>query len=345
MPPKTQLEYDKITTNLDNLKTEARRIINDPTIRSTTEREKQLKELFKTNSEFESNLEKYKELVRAMEKEYKKLGFKKSEVKAIVYAITNHLEQQHKRAFDVFQDDLYHRDNPFDDAARLQQSVEVLEKADIAISFPKELLEWLIRDGRFKTQFETNTSRGSLFPEARAETDIGQFGYHPDTAPQMRPVYGYLTTGGIMDKDRFRSIKIYGELQFVLKKDTHSRSTYATHDTLGMGITPSPMGVPSAKASGYKGTSMYAEAQIHGGLSLSDVDYVTVNVGQPSDDWNINNVSEEEFESISGMLAQVGIRVVPVRDGEVLDIWNDGEILPEPPADIIPEPEPDKVVA
>jgi hypothetical protein len=345
MPPKTQLEYDKITTNLDNLKTEARRIISDPTIRSTTEREKQLKELFKTNSEFESNLEKYKELVRAMEKEYKKLGFKKSEVKAIVYAITNHLEQQHKRAFDVFQDDLYHRDNPFDDAARLQQSVEVLEKADIAISFPKELLESLIRDGRFKTQFETNTSRGSLFPEARAETDIGQFGYHPDTAPQMRPVYGYLTTGGIMDKDRFRSIKIYGELQFVLKKDTHSRSTYATHDTLGMGITPSPMGVPSAKASGYKGTSMYAEAQIHGGLSLSDVDYVTVNVGQPSDDWNINNVSEEEFESISGMLAQVGIRVVPVRDGEVLDIWNDGEILPEPPADIIPEPEPDKVVA
>ena len=345
MPPKTQLEYEKITTNLDNLKTEARRIISDPTISSSLEREKQLKELFKTNSEFESNLEKYKELVRAMEKEYKKLGFKKSEVKAIVYAITNHLEQQHKRAFDVFQDDLYNRDNPFDDAARLRQSVEALEKADIAISFPKELLELLIRDGRFKTQFETNTSRGSLFPEARAETDIGQFGYHPDTAPQMRPVYGYLTTGGIMDKDKFRSIKIYGELQFVLKKDTHSRSTYATHDTLGMGITPSPVGVPSAKASAYKGKSMYAEAQIHGGLSLSDVDYVTVNVGQPSDDWNINNVSEEEFESISGMLAKVGIRVVPVRDGEVLDVWNGGEILPEPPADIIPEPEPDKVVA
>ena len=112
-----------------------------------------------------------------------------------------------------------------------------------------------------------------------------------------------------------------------------------------MGITPSPVGVPSAKASAYKGKSMYAEAQIHGGLSLSDVDYVTVNVGQPSDDWNINNVSEEEFESISGMLAKVGIRVVPVRDGEVLDVWNGGEILPEPPADIIPEPEPDKVVA
>ena len=222
----------------------------------------------------------------------------------------------------------------------------MIEKADIVIAFPAKLLEKLIADGRFKTQFETNTSNGALSPTVRSGTDVGQFGYHPDTTPEMRPVYGYLTSGGIMDKEKFASIKVYGQLQFVLKRDTHARSTYTTSDSLGRGVTPSPMGVPSAEASGQIGYSMYAEAQIHGGLSLSDVDYVTVNVGEPDEwDWENNKVSEDEFESISGMLAKVGIRVVPVRDGEVLDVWNDGQIIPEPPADIIPEPEPDKIVA
>jgi hypothetical protein len=338
MPPKTQSEYDKIINNLNNAKTEARRINNDRG--ASGERRKKLDELFSVGGE--RDLEKYKDLVRAMEKEYGKLGFNKQEVDAIVYAITNHLEKQRQEALVGFQDDFY-KDEPWDDAARLQQSVDVLDKADIAVSFPKELLEWLIHDGRFKTQFETNTSRGALFPQARVETDIAQFGYHPDTAPEMRPVFGYLTSGGVMDKKKFASIKIYGELQFVLKRDTHSRSTYATHDTLSSGVTPSPMGVPSANASGSMHTGMYAEAQIHGGLSLSDVDYVTVNVGEPDEwDWQNNKVSEEEFESISGMLTKVGIRVVPVRDGEVLDTWNGGKTIPEPPADIIPEPEPDK---
>ena len=65
-----------------------------------------------------------------------------------------------------------------------------------------------------------------------------------------------------------------------------------------------------------------------------------VNVGEPEDEWNWKNkVSEEKFESISGMLARVGIRVVPLRDGEIVDTWNGGKIIPEPPADIIPEQE------
>ena len=91
---------------------------------------------------------------------------------------------------------------------------------------------------------------------------------------------------------------------------------------------------------------MYSEAQIHGGLSLGDVDYVVVNVGEPDQwDWQNNKISEEDFESISGMLTRVGIRVVPVRDGEIVDTWNGGQVIPEPPADIIPEPEPVEAVA
>jgi hypothetical protein len=230
---------------------------------------------------------------------------------------------------------------------RFEDSVEILEKADIVIAVDSAILEKLITDGRFKTQFETKTSRGSLVPDMRKETDVAQLGYHPNVASEMRPVYGYLTTGGTIDKDRLAGIKQYGELQFVMKRGTHSRSTYTTNDSLQGGYIPSPMGVYSADAAVDKRTpGMYSEAQIHGGVSLDDVDYVVVNVGVPDKSyWQNNKVSEEKFESISGMLAKVGIRVVPVRDGEIVDVWNGGNIIPEPPADVVPEPEPIEAVA
>jgi hypothetical protein len=149
-----------------------------------------------------------------------------------------------------------------------------------------------------------------------------------------------------MDKEKFAFIRQYGELQFVLKRDSHSRSTYTTHDSLGAGLTPSPMGVPSKDASGKVGQSTYSEAQIHGGVSLSDVDYVVINVGEPDEwNWQVNKVKEEEFKSISGMLARVGIRVVPVRYGEILDTWNGGKVIPEPPEEVVQAQKPVKVVA
>lgn len=236
------------------------------------------------------------------------------------------------------------------DEARLRRAEEILDKADIVISFPMRYLDQLIGDGRFKTQFETSTSRGLFSPLARSENDVAHFGYHPSMAPEMRPIFGYLTSGGILDEEGFGSIRQYGEIQFVLKRDVHGRSTYTTADSLSSGLKPSPMGVPSVEAtqvaSGSSLSSLYSEAQIHGGVSLDDVDYVTVNVGEPSQNWQINRITEDEFVAVSEMLARVGIRVVPVRDGEVIDIWNGGKVMKE---DLGPEPidflEPKKVVA
>ncbi len=271
----------------------------------------------------------------AISEEYGDLGFDQSEIRIIKEGVINHLllkENQERMTL---------LGRGWSEEERFEDSVEVLEKADIVIAVDSAILEKLITDGRFKTQFETKTSRGSLVPDMRKETDVAQLGYHPNVAPEMRPVYGYLTTGGTIDKDRLAGIKQYGELQFVMKRGTHSRSTYTTNDSLQGGYIPSPMGVPSADAAVDKRTpGMYSEAQIHGGVSLDDVDYVVVNVGVPDKSyWQNNKVSEEKFESISGMLAKVGIRVVPVRDGEIVDVWNGGNIIPEPPADVIPEPE------
>jgi hypothetical protein len=267
----------------------------------------------------------------AIREEYAALGFSEDEIDTIREGIKEFLNK------------LEWRDGTKE--TRMQESVKAIEKADVVISVDSRILEKLITDGRFKTQFETNTSRGALNKYLREQTDTAQFGYHPSTAPEMRPVYGYLTTGGTIDKDRFAMVKQYGDLQFVLKRSTNSRSTYTTTDSLDGAFYPSPLGTPSAGAA--RGRSgLYSEAQIHGGVSLDDVDYVAVSVGVPNRSyWQNNKVSEEEFESISGMLAKVGIRVVPVRDGEIIDVWNGGNIIPEPPADVTPEQEPVEAVA
>jgi hypothetical protein len=277
----------------------------------------------------------------AISEEYEDLGFDQSEIRIIKEGVMNHLLLKGN------QESMTLLGRGWSEEERFEDSVEILEKADIVIAVDSAILEKLITDGRFKTQFETKTSRGSLVPDMRKETDVAQLGYHPNVASEMRPVYGYLTTGGTIDKDRLAGIKQYGELQFVMKRGTHSRSTYTTNDSLQGGYIPSPMGVPSADAAVHKRTpGMYSEAQIHGGVSLDDVDYVVVNVGVPDkSSWQNNKVSEKEFESISGMLTKVGIRVVPVRDGEIVDVWNGGNIIPEPPADVVPEPEPVEAVA
>ena len=352
LPPKSQAEYDRVVDqamkNLEEAKELRRRYqaIWDGTT-TPPYSDEQLEGIQVQNKIRNELLFQFVDLVplnRLMQEEFRELGFDYETEGMIRRGIEVHLST----FVSYFTSSQYSDESKLGDEARLQHSVEALDKADIAIAFPKDLLEKLIADGRFKTQFETKTSRGVLHPEGRISGDIAQFGYHPDTAPEMRPVYGYLTSGGTIDKNRLGSIKQYGEVQFILKRDSHSRSTYTTHDSLSSGLTPSPMGIPSKDASGKVGETMYAEAQIHGGVSLSDVDYVVVNIGEVDTDslWKSSNVTQEEFESISGMLATVGIRVVPMRDGEIVDTWNGGQVIPEPPPEVVAQPqEPVKVVA
>jgi len=351
LPPKTQAEYDAVLEqqmrNLEEAKELRKRYQEiwdrDPTPPYSDEEKDAIQASNKIRNELLFQFVDLTPLNRIMRDELKELGFDDETETRIRRAISDHLSVY----ISYFISGQYSQESTLGDEARLQHSVDALDKADIAVAFPKDLLAKLIEDGRFKTQFETKTSRGALHPEGRITGDIAQFGYHPDTAPEMRPVYGYLTSGGTIDRNMLGSIKQYGELQFILKRDSHSRSTYTTHDSLSSGLTPAPMGVPSKDASGKVGETMYAEAQIHGGLSLSDVDYVVVNVGEPDiNDWRNNKISQEEFESISGMLANVGIRVVPVRDGEIADTWNGGQAIPEPPVEVVAQSqEPVKVVA
>jgi hypothetical protein len=105
-------------------------------------------------------------------------------------------------------------------------------------------------------------------------------------------------------------------------------------------MTPAPFGVPSARtgvqpASEYS----YAEAQMHGGVSIEDVEFAVVYV---SDRPFKNAVSEEKFAQISETLAKSSIRVVKLKDNQVLDV-NTGQAVDLAP-EVVAEKEAESVV-
>jgi len=270
-----------------------------------------------------------RDLQEAIKSEYAKVGFTDSEVSDISQAIQNDLQERHMRAEMKWRMGKEAYDAQYSDEIRLQTAKDALKDARISVAVSTDVLDKIIADGRLKSQFESQTSGGLVAEWARLRVEAIQFGYHPTVEPTKRPIYGYLTSGGKIDEDSLMRISQYGQLQLVLKKDVEARATYTSEDSISFSsLEPAPFGVPSAATSVSPDNfySLYAEAQIHGGVSLQDVDYATVFV-RPADeiDSGQNGVSEEEYEKISAALSRAGIRVVPIRDAEALDV-NTGEV-------------------
>jgi hypothetical protein len=159
-----------------------------------------------------------------------------------------------------------------------------------------EALEGILEDGRFKTQFETNTSGGMLDNSIRAEHEEKVFKYDPDLTPDRRPVYGYATkdeNGHYLDD----GVSQYGNIAIQLKDDVKDRATFTIGDSLATWDAPPvpqdyenidyhairPQQALEAARLVMSGDSFnldqfvednylnYVEAQVHGGLKLDDV--------------------------------------------------------------------------
>lgn len=163
-----------------------------------------------------------------------------------------------------------------------QAIADAVANPTIRVRVSPKALHQILDDGRFKSQFETQTSGGSLSPEYRAHVESKMFGYPEDLAPSQRPIYGYLAGSaketGVVNQ--------YGSIVVHLNEATHERTTFSLADSLGPGdremIAPSSLLSPSLNSwtgdTGIaEGTSLsemsdyYAEAQIHGGVELADV--------------------------------------------------------------------------
>ena len=95
----------------------------------------------------------------------------------------------------------------------------------------------MIRDGRLKNQFETQTSGGALSPDLRTGTEAKVLGVSRSAAPTERPVYGYMSKIGQTlppsgDDAQEVNVGFYGSVRVLLNDSVLSRSTVTLGDSL-----------------------------------------------------------------------------------------------------------------
>ncbi|MCC5578078.1 DUF3626 domain-containing protein [Microtetraspora sp. AC03309] len=187
--------------------------------------------------------------------------------------------------------------------------VELLGDKPVVVGIWTENLLNVLGDGRFKSQFETARSEGLYDPVRRAAFEEAWFGYPSNLPARLRPIYGYVNTlATLADSGAGRytplpgGLSLYGDAQVTLRPGVRTRTTICVGDSLTeRKITmPSPMLDPrpvsfGAFPRGYVGDrmprpslrglardytdpkflrSLYVEAQIHGGVTVADIEHV-----------------------------------------------------------------------
>lgn len=161
---------------------------------------------------------------------------------------------------------------------------DMVQRPELRVRMRSDKLLPMLREGRYKSQFETGTSGGAYLPRLRASAEELLFGYSADLSLNERPVYAYLSehppgyAEGPVDH--------YGGVVIVLKPQVRSRATVVGDDSLrivnaGQDSAPVPVsdpdwhffdrrriqGVLNRPPNAMLDDSVigYAEAQIHGG--------------------------------------------------------------------------------
>lgn len=161
--------------------------------------------------------------------------------------------------------------------------------AGISVRAPSDVVKSIVAAGRFKTQFETNTSKGVIDFDGRAKIEKQLFGYADGENPANRPIYGALTDGS-----NWSQTSQYGDAIFVVdRKKVESRTTFVFGDSLvdpeWVERTPVPLMEPTRAASSdllfrFKDLSRcdpYPEVQIHEGLSMDEIQEIIFEWGEP----------------------------------------------------------------
>ena len=181
--------------------------------------------------------------------------------------------------------------------ARQAQNASLLQKelddAPVSITVTPRALSQILSDGRIKTQFETQTSRGYNSPTARAEEEAKRFGYLPNMVPEARPVYGMAEVGGLKVPSERDNLQ-YGNILIVLKPEVAARTTVTVGDSLSNARPSAPMRAIERvkglfgrfigaqfepKPSEIKAGNVYLEATVHGGVRTSDIAQVVIQRG------------------------------------------------------------------
>jgi hypothetical protein len=167
----------------------------------------------------------------------------------------------------------------------------------------QDVMDAILADGRFKSQFETHTSMGLLDNDRRASVEAELFGFGKKHIKDSdRPIYGTLQSPWDPQKDQGDDMaNNYGNVIVRLKPEVKDRATFTADDSLGKQYVPSRVKDPqlasfiekyemsggptednaqtmssrlghlaSAVTVSHLGSS-YVEAQVHGGVKASDI--------------------------------------------------------------------------
>lgn len=223
----------------------------------------------------------------------------------------------------------FRQKNDFTDEMEKQVEKELedlIEENDIATRTSMDGLESILEDGRIKSQFEDVKSSTYITKEQRAEVEKTLFGYNNNLNPKLRPIYGYLTNKKFDISSKNGAIQ-YGNVSIVLKKkNVFNRTTYTIGDSLDGSRwdfkVPTLLSQPNirsmaahrsltdsyGKYTGKLGSLdevtnnvPYVEAQIHGGVSVKDIDkvyiYTYIDTWSGRKSFNIDPVKLRKLES------------------------------------------------
>ena len=178
----------------------------------------------------------------------------------------------------------------------------IREHGIVMVAQPQDIAVQIMRDGRIKSQFETDTSNGMLHNDLRAGVEYSMFGLPEDLPAEQRPIYGYVAVTNIAPLVTTQ----YGNIRFALKKSARERTRFTMDDSLDSVSIPEPLEgevsdrdlfnaapihmfyevngearLPAdldqdnpVQAVGRFERMQYIEAQILGGVSLDDVEAI-----------------------------------------------------------------------
>jgi hypothetical protein len=211
----------------------------------------------------------------------------------------------------------------------------LMSDPSVGISIDTENLFNVLDSGRFKSQFESGSSKGSYNPLRRATIELSSMGVPIDEDDKLRPIYGYVTfpTDGVedlsIDPRTFSStenivLPRYGALRVILKSSVKDRTTFTTDDSLKSGydsaqalsgeITPEKLydaGLLDRPTSKFFLDNDYFEAQIHNGVSSSDIEKIIVPISI-RDRFDLKqdlDVQKQEADKIKQKLKELGLDI------------------------------------
>ena len=225
--------------------------------------------------------------------------------------------------------------------------LENVNKGFPVIAITTDNFKQVLKDERFKSQFETKSSKG-LYDRTMRLTEEVEQGRPVNLPNKDRIIYGYLASQISVDansspddsgkpSDRYTvnasSVSQYGEIRVVLNDDVKERTTYTLMDSLGKGSLPQKLsetssrenlvsaGIHSRSNWGNSGKqyNVYTEVQIGGGVKVQDIKqiYIVNNFQTPASE------RERQVKEVKDMLVSSGyknlsnkVEYLPSKDDE-----------------------------